>query len=186
MTFCTSFFLFGLVGLTIATVIPRADPITALSASQIAAFKPFSNYAATAYCQPAAVLNKSCGSEHQSLHSSVNTSLTIFKFTATQTPRSNPLQLVGMVCLYSFGMSVSTPASRYAYLLASNNYSAIAYDCRLLLLATKAQTPVKCDHASVPIPSIQLTSAQCTPANGRRFLPRPFKRDPLPRIEFIH
>jgi hypothetical protein len=73
MTFCTTSFLFSLVGPTIATVIPRADSITALSASQISAFKPFSYYAATAYCQPATVLNKSCGGEHQFLHSSVKT-----------------------------------------------------------------------------------------------------------------
>ncbi|EDR14463.1 uncharacterized protein LACBIDRAFT_305038 [Laccaria bicolor S238N-H82] len=61
MTFYTHPFLFGLVGLTIATAIPRGDSITALSASQVAAFKPFSYYAATAYCKPATVLNKSCG-----------------------------------------------------------------------------------------------------------------------------
>lgn len=51
-------FIVRLVGLPYQFSI---DPITALSASQVAAFKPFSYYAAKAYCQPAAVLNKSCG-----------------------------------------------------------------------------------------------------------------------------
>ena len=121
MTFYTTSFLFSLVGLAIATAIPRGDSITALSASQVAAFKPFSYYAATGYCKPAAVLNKSCGGEHQSLHSLVNTSLIILKLIAMQTARSNPLRLVGMVCIYSFGMLVSTPAWMYAHLSASNN-----------------------------------------------------------------
>lgn len=36
---------------------------TTLSADQIAAFKPFSFYAAAAYCSPSTVLASSCGGE---------------------------------------------------------------------------------------------------------------------------
>lgn len=39
----------------------RAANIPALSADQIASFKPFSFYAAMGYCQPSTVLASSCG-----------------------------------------------------------------------------------------------------------------------------
>lgn len=39
---------------------PRAS-ITALSTSQISAFKPYTHYASTAYCTPASTLAWSCG-----------------------------------------------------------------------------------------------------------------------------
>ncbi|PPQ69478.1 hypothetical protein CVT25_002042 [Psilocybe cyanescens] len=35
--------------------------ITALTAAQISAFKPFTNFASTAYCQPSTTINWSCG-----------------------------------------------------------------------------------------------------------------------------
>ncbi|KAF5312849.1 hypothetical protein D9619_002479 [Psilocybe cf. subviscida] len=39
--------------------------ITALSASQISAFKPFTNFASTAYCQPSSTLAWNCGANCQ-------------------------------------------------------------------------------------------------------------------------
>ncbi|PFH50218.1 hypothetical protein AMATHDRAFT_193495 [Amanita thiersii Skay4041] len=39
----------------------RDDSLTALSADQIASFKPFTHYASTACCDPATTLNWSCG-----------------------------------------------------------------------------------------------------------------------------
>ncbi|KAF5316580.1 hypothetical protein D9619_006732 [Psilocybe cf. subviscida] len=43
----------------------RQAPFSTLSASQIAAFKPFTFYASMAYCKPAAVLSRSCGANCQ-------------------------------------------------------------------------------------------------------------------------
>jgi len=58
-----SFFGTGLFGLQ-GHAIPlhrRAATLTSLSAAQIASFKPFSFYAAMAYCEPSSILSQSCG-----------------------------------------------------------------------------------------------------------------------------
>jgi hypothetical protein len=48
-----------------ARPLPRqaSSSFTTLSAAEIAAFKPFSFYAAAAYCQPSTILASSCGGE---------------------------------------------------------------------------------------------------------------------------
>ncbi|KAK7686333.1 hypothetical protein QCA50_010557 [Cerrena zonata] len=45
--------------------VEKRQTITALSASQISSFKPFTFYASTAYCQPATTLAWSCGANCQ-------------------------------------------------------------------------------------------------------------------------
>jgi hypothetical protein len=44
-----------------AAVVPRQGAVTALSASQINAFTPYSFFASTAYCDPSTTINWSCG-----------------------------------------------------------------------------------------------------------------------------
>jgi hypothetical protein len=44
-------------------VLETRQSITTLTAPQISAFKPFTFYASTAYCQPSATINWSCGGE---------------------------------------------------------------------------------------------------------------------------
>ncbi|KAI0258702.1 alpha/beta-hydrolase [Gloeopeniophorella convolvens] len=60
MLFCVTAAL-TLIGLAQAAVITKRQGITTLSSSQIEAFKPFSLYAAAAYCNPSATLSWSCG-----------------------------------------------------------------------------------------------------------------------------
>ncbi|CAL1714447.1 unnamed protein product [Somion occarium] len=59
-----------LVAFTLVHAAPTVDlekrqTITALSAAQIASFKPFTFYASTGYCQPSATLTWSCGANCQ-------------------------------------------------------------------------------------------------------------------------
>ncbi|KAF8968553.1 lipase [Flammula alnicola] len=64
----TSFFSSALLGSALLALQGQARPLrrqtssfTTLSAADIAAFKPFSFYAAAAYCQPSQILASSCG-----------------------------------------------------------------------------------------------------------------------------
>lgn len=52
-----------------ATEIIRRQGITTLSTTDIAAFKPFTFFASTAYCKPSTTMNWSCGGELYQLYS---------------------------------------------------------------------------------------------------------------------
>ncbi|KAJ3761776.1 lipase class 3 family protein [Lentinula raphanica] len=65
-----SFFLLLLVDLSLASPAAKASiraraSITALTSAQIAAYKPYTYYASTAYCAPSTTINWSCGTNCQ-------------------------------------------------------------------------------------------------------------------------
>jgi hypothetical protein len=51
----------ALFRITYAITIAKRQDITALSQAQIEDFKPYTLYAAAAYCNPSIILNWSCG-----------------------------------------------------------------------------------------------------------------------------
>jgi len=51
----------GFLAIASAAVLPRQGAVTALSAAQISAFKPYSFFASSAYCSPSTTINWSCG-----------------------------------------------------------------------------------------------------------------------------
>ena len=53
--------LLAFFGLACASAVTRRQTITTLSSEQIEAFKPYTFYAATAYCDPSQTLSWSCG-----------------------------------------------------------------------------------------------------------------------------
>jgi hypothetical protein len=58
----------------------RAAAVTTLTSAQVAAYKPYSYYAATAYCQPAQTLAWTCGSMSHILEARKNQLFADFDF----------------------------------------------------------------------------------------------------------
>jgi hypothetical protein len=55
------FLIFQLARRAAASVIIERQSITTLTTAQVAAFKPYTHYAAAAYCQPSQTLSWTCG-----------------------------------------------------------------------------------------------------------------------------
>jgi hypothetical protein len=53
--------LFSVFGLARAAATPASDAFQTLSVMQVESFKPYSFYAAAAYCPPSQTLSWSCG-----------------------------------------------------------------------------------------------------------------------------
>lgn len=76
-------------GFACASAVTRRQTITTLSSEVIEAFKPYTLYAATAYCDPSQTLSWSCGGLCLDLHALETSALTL---TTTQvTARVTPL-----------------------------------------------------------------------------------------------
>lgn len=57
--------LLALLPVVLAAPLEPRQSITAVSASTISSFKPFTHYASTGYCQPASTLAWNCGANCQ-------------------------------------------------------------------------------------------------------------------------
>lgn len=91
----------ALIGAAVVQAAPPLVPrqsVSTLTAAQVAAFKPYTHFASTAYCKPANTLAWNCGSMFASIVATVRWCADFLgKQTATPILVSNLLGLVAMV-----------------------------------------------------------------------------------------